>query len=472
MGQELVIENAHVMTMSQSGPTEKQYPDGAVRIEGDTIAAVGPSDEIGGDPDRVVDADGQIVLPGLINGHNHHEQSVMKAIVRVYPGSTFEWLHEMKMPLMVEMTAEDYYLSNMLTCIELLKSGVTTSVNHICQQDPDKLEAFGIEESIRTIEESGLRAVVPIGLSDTFERDEFLRSAEEFEELITDCIDRWHRSADDRIRVWPGPPGPFSTTEEMWAVTRQVADDYEDLGMYTHLASAEWGELDEIIEYGALREDFVGAHCVWLTDEDVAAMAEADVSAIHNPTYKLSYTVDSDVEAFGDGIAPMTDLKRQGGTVGIGQDGCMGDTQDLFKEMRNFAFTQQYRYRDKTIFPPTTLLEMTTIENAKALLWDDEIGSLEPGKRADLLVLDLDTVKFDPVLNTPANIVYQATADDVETVLVDGDVVVDEGELLTVDERSLRDRAQDAIVDLFDRADLDHLAEKGLDPWTNEVSFS
>jgi len=115
---------------------------------------------------------------------------------------------------------------------------------------------------------------------------------------------------------------------------------------------------------------------------------------------------------------------------------------------------------------------MTTIENAKALLWDDEIGSLEPGKRADLLVLDLDTVKFDPVLNTPANIVYQATADDVETVFVDGDVVVDEGELLTVDERSLRDRAQDAIVDLFDRADLDHLAEKGLDPWTNEVSFS
>ncbi len=472
MSSEILIENAQLITMSQSERTKKYYEDGAILIEDDQISTVGTSNDIDHCADRVLDAEGQVVLPGLINGHNHHEQSVMKAITRVYPGTTYEWIHEVKMPLMAEMDADDYYLSNMLTCIELIKSGVTTSVNHICQQDPDKLEAFGIEESIRTIKESGLRAVVPIGLSDQFEREDFLATADRFDDLITNCVDQWHRTASDRIRIWPGPPGVFSTTEAMWEVATRVADQADEIGIYTHLASAEWGEVDDVIEYGALRDDFVGAHCVWLTEEDISTMAKADVSAIHNPTYKLGYSNDSEVESFGDGIAPMTDLKREGGTVGIGQDGCMGDTQDLFKEMRNFAFTQHYRYRDKNLFPPTTLLEMATIENATALRWDDGIGSLEPGKKADLLVVDLDKVKFDPVLNIPANIVYQATADDVKTVIVDGDIVMEDRNLTTVDEKSLRDRAQIATEELIGRADLQHLVNKGFDPWINAVSYN
>ncbi len=472
MNEQILIKNAQLMTMSRSGDIKKQYLDGAVLIEGDEISAVGETDEIDSSADRVIDAEGQIALPGLINGHNHHEQSIMKAITRVFPGTTYEWIHEVKMPLMAEMDAEDYYLSNMLTCLELIKSGVTTSVNHICQQDPDALEAFGIAESIRTIKESGIRSVVPIGFSDQFEREEFLRSPEQFEEMITDAIDRWHHAASDRIRVWPGPPGVFSTSESMWEAAIRVANQSDDIGIYTHLASADWGEVDDIATYGALRDDFVGAHCVWLTEDDVTAMAEAGVSAIHNPTYKLGYTNDNDVEAFGDGIAPMSDLKREGGIVGIGQDGCMGDTQDLFKEMRNFAFTQHYRYRDKNLFPPTTLLEMATIENATALRWDDAIGSLEPGKKADIVLVDLDNIKFDPVLNVPANIVYQATADDVATVVIDGDILMEDRSLTTIDENSIRDQTQRATERLIERADLEHLVDKGVDPWTNELSFA
>ncbi len=472
MSNELLIENAQLMTMSQSEQTEKYYSDGAILIKNDQISSVGKSNDIDHRAERVIDAEGQVVLPGLINGHNHHEQSLMKAITRVYPGTTYEWIHEVKMPIMAEMNAEDYYLSNMLTCIELIKSGVTTSVNHICQQDPDKLEAFGIEESISTVKESGLRAVVPIGLSDQFEREDFLVTADRFNNLISECVDKWHRGASDRIRIWPGPPGVFSTTEVMWEVATEIADQADDIGIYTHLASADWGEVDDIIDFGALRDDFVGAHCVWLTEEDICKMAEADVSAIHNPTYKLGYSNDSKVESFGDGIAPMTNLKREGGTVGIGQDGCMGDTQDLFKEMRNFAFTQHYRYRNKNLFPPSTLLEMATIENATALLWDDAIGSLEPGKKADLLIVDLDKVKFDPVLNIPANIVYQATADDVKTVIVDGKILMEDRNLSSIDEESVRERAQTATENIIKRADLDHLVDKGFDPWTNNVSFT
>jgi 5-methylthioadenosine/S-adenosylhomocysteine deaminase len=455
------------MTMSRSEDTRKYYPDGAILIEGDRFRHVCPTSELDQSADREIDAGGKVVLPGLINGHNHHEQSFMKAITRVYPGTTYEWIHDVKIPLTREMDADDYYLSNMLTCIELLQSGVTCSVNHICQQDPAKLAEFGIEESVRSVLESGIRSVVPIGVADVFEPDDFLATPEEFRDLVADAIDRWHRK-DDRVRIWPGPAGVFSATEELWRTAETFADG-ETIGIYTHLASAERGEVETVREYGLLREDFVGAHCVWLDQEDIETMAEAGIKAVHNPTYKLSYSVDSEVDSFGDGIAPMAELKQQGGTVGVGQDGCMGDTQDLFKELRNFAFTQQYRYRDKSLFPPTTLLAMATVENARALLWDDEIGSIEPGKKADLVVVDLDGVKFDPVLNVPANVVYQATADDVDSVLVGGEVVLRDGELTTVDETALRERAQRAAEDLLERAGLSVLKEKGFRPWTEET---
>ncbi len=109
-----------------------------------------------------------------------------------------------------------------------------------------------------------------------------------------------------------------------------------------------------------------------------------------------------------------------GCTVGLGQDGCMGDTQDLFKEMRNLAFTQHYRKRDKHLFPPGKLIEMVTVDAARTMMWDNEIGSLERGKKADIVLIDLQDPKFVPLLNIPASIVYQCAPENVRTVIIDG----------------------------------------------------
>ncbi len=463
------IENVAILTMAR-GDVPNVIEDGAILIDGDQIAAVGEDDRLSADAERVIDGEGQLALPGLCNGHNHFEQSFMKAIVRVYEGTTSEWIQQFKIPLTDAMTREDYYLSSMLTCIDLLKSGVTCSVNHICQQDPEKLRAYGIAESMRAIEESGVRSVVPVGLAGKNEPDHYIVDADEYASFLEETIEQWHTEAGGRIRVWPGPTGFYSSTGPMWDIATTVAKEH-DVGIHTHFATFAEGDVERAKDHGVLGPRFVGAHCVWLSESDVEELAAHDAKVAHNPTYKLGYSIDSEVKEFGDGISPVADMAAHGCTVGLGQDGCMGDTQDLFKEMRMLAFTQQYRYRDKGLFPPSKLLEMATIDCAETMRWDDEIGSIEPGKKADITLLDLSESKFTPLQNIPANVVYQASPENVTTVLVDGEVVMEDRTLKTVDEDAIVDRAQRAATDLFDRADLDDLREKGTVPWESSHVF-
>lgn len=465
-----LLKNVDVLTVAKEGPVPTYIEDGAVLIEDDTIATVCKQEEIDVTADQIIDGNGAVAMPGLINGHNHFEQSFMKGTVRLFDGTTAEWIQEFKIPLTDEMTAEDYYLSSLLTCIDLIRSGVTCSINHICQQDPQKLRNFGVDESMRAVRKAGIRSVVPIGLAGKNEPDHFIVSNETYAEFLETVRNKWHNSANGRIRVWPGPTGFYSATEAMWQTAKSVAND-PDTGIHTHLATFEEGDVKRAKKHDLLGPDFVGAHCVWLSDSDVADLGASESKAVHNPTYKLGYSVDSDVREFGDGIAPITDLCKHGCTVGLGQDGCMGDTQDMFKEMRTLALTQHYRYRDKQLFPPSKLIEMATLDCADTLLWGDEIGSLEPGKKADITLVDLSESKFTPIQNLPSNLVYQATGENVSTVIINGNVVMEDRELTTIDEDAILDRAQRAASTLFERADLDYLEDKGFHPWASSHSF-
>jgi len=392
---DLLIKNAKIITFSERKDIKKYYPNGKILIEKNKIKKVGRNSEINERAEREIDAQGKLILPGLLNGHNHYEQSFMRPITQVYTGKTYEWILNLKIPITREMKKEDYYLSNLITCIELIKSGVTCSVNFICQQDPAKLEKFGIEESVRAVKDSGVRSVIPIGVADKFEPEDYLVSPEKGKKIIEDSIKRWNHAFDDRVRIWPGPTGIFAITGELSNIAKELADKY-GTGIHTHLASSERGEVEKAKELDLLRENFVGAHCVWLDEKDIQAMANSGMKVVHNPWYKLGYALDSSVERFGDGIAPITDMKKFGITVGLGQDGCMGATQDMFKEMRVLAYTQHYRYRDKTLFPPSKLLEMVTIDCARTMLWEDEIGSIEEGKKADIVIFKAPNHKYFP----------------------------------------------------------------------------
>ena len=459
------ITNARIISIAQDGTTAPYYHSGTVRIENDRIVAVGS--DSGAPADQEIDGTGYLVMPGLINGHNHFEQTFMAGIVRMYEGTTADWIQNFKIPMTLMMDSEDYYLSSMLAATQMIRSGVTCSVNHICQQSADSLQEFGISESFRAVGESGIRCLAPVGLAGKNEPDEFIVTADRFETLLG----RWHQAGNgafgDRLRVWAGPTGFYSSTDPMWDVARRFADASGG-GIHTHLATFARGDVEQAERLRVLGPDFVGAHAVWLDDRDVSRLARWDARVVHNPTYKLGFSLDSEVHAFGDGIAPVGELAHAGCLVGLGQDGCMGDTQDIFKEMRMLAYTQHYRHRDRQLFPPTRLLEMATIDNAKVMKWDKEIGSLEPGKKADLILLDLSDPKFVPLLNVPANIVYQASGSDVDTVIIDGQIVMRHRQITLFDEAAILSRAQSAAASLVDRAGLGSLRTRAFQPWRGD----
>lgn len=463
------ITNARIISIAQDGATEPYYECGTIRIENDRIVTIGPDS---GDPaDTEIDGTGFLVMPGLINGHNHFEQTFMAGIVRMYEGSTSDWIQNFKIPMTLEMEAEDYYLTSMLAATQMIRSGVTCSVNHICQQSADRLVDFGIDESFRAVGESGIRCLVPIGLAGKNEPDAFIVSASRFETLL----EQWHAQGNgafnDRLRVWAGPTGFYSSTEPMWDVARNVAQTTGG-GIHTHLATFSRGDVAQAERVEVLGPDFVGAHSVWLDEKDIRTLARHNARIVHNPTYKLGFSLDSAVDSFGDGIAPIGELAHAGCLVGLGQDGCMGDTQDMFKELRMLAYTQHYRHRDRTLFPPTRLLEMATIDNAAVMKWSAEIGSLEPGKKADLIMIDLSDPKFVPLLNLPANLVYQASGSDVDTVIINGEIVMEHRKITKFDEDSILSRAQKAAAKLVERAGLGSLATRAFQPWQAERQLS
>ena len=465
----ILIRNGCIFTMDER---RRYLPHGAVLVEGSRIVDVGETDRIRKEhsADIVIDASNKIVMPGLINGHDHYEQTFMKGLLRTYTERTPQWVKEFKIPLTKEMRAEDYYYSNMIACLEMIRSGITCGVNSICQQDPKKVRAFGLDKSVQAVEESGVRTLIPVSAADRFEPSEFLLSPDEAVDLVDWAITRWNGKAEDRIRVCTSVAGVFSTTPNLWRAMKNLAEE-RGVILHTHVASATTGEVEEAYVNNNLGPMITGAHCVWLSERDIEIIAKTGMKAVHCPTYKLSYSIDSKVDKFGDAIAPIADMLRKGITVGLGTDGCMGDTHDMFREMRNLAFTQQYKMQDKTLFPPTKLLEMTTVDCARTLSWQDQIGSLEPGKRADIVIIDPNHPNMIPWTNPAACLVYLASGSDVETVIIDGKIVMENRMIQTVKEKEVFQRAQSAAEDLIKRAGLEHLMSRGLDPWCSNYKL-
>lgn len=451
----LLVVNAEIFTLDSARP---YIEEGAIAIEGNTIVAVGKSTEVKSQykADMVIDAKRKVLMPGLVNGHDHFEQSFMKGLVRVYPETTARWIKEFKIPLAREFRAEDYYYSNLISCLEMIHNGVTCGVNSVCQQDPKKTRAFGLEQTVRAAEETGVRELVAVAAADKFEPDDFLLSPDEASSYVDWAIAKWNHTSNDRIRVWTGLGLAVSTSPTLWKEMRGLAEERR-VGLHMHIGSVGTGEIEAANQQGNLGPQITGAHCVWLTDHEIELMAKAGVKAVHCPTYKLSYSIDSKVSGFGDGIAPITQMVRAGVTTGLGSDGCMGDTKDLFREMRNLAFTQHYKMRDKTLFPPTQLLQMATTDCAKTMDWQDEIGSIKVGKKADLIVVDKHTANATPWANPSASLVYLVDGHDVETVIIDGKVVMKERRVVSIDEEKVMAKANGLTVDLVKRAGMESL---------------
>lgn len=456
---DLLISNAEVFSMDSRRPYIK---DGGVAVEGNRIVAVGETREIKSNyhGDIEIDAKGRVLLPGLVNGHDHFEQSFMKGLVRVYPETTAKWIREFKIPLTRELRADDYYYSNLLSCLEMIHAGVTTGVNSVCQQDTKKVRSFGLVQMVRAAEETGVRELIAVAAADRFEPDDFLLSPDEALGYVGAAITKWNHTVNDRIRVWTGLGIASSTSQTLWREMKGLAEE-RGVGLHMHIGSTGKGEIEDAFKQKNLGPAITGAHCVWLSPKEIEIMAKTGVKAVHCPTYKLGYSIDGEVSTFGDGIAPVADMVGAGVITGLGTDGCMGDTRDLFREMRNLSFTQHYRMKDNSIFPPSQLLQMATIDCARTMGWESEIGSIVAGKNADLILIGRSKPKNVPWTNPAASLVYLVDGADVETVIIDGRLVMEDKEVAGVDESAIIAQAQGHAVDLIDRAGLGQLMVKG-----------
>ena len=430
-----------------------------VVIEGDTIRGVGPA--LAAPPGaRVIEAKGRIVLPGLVNCHTHAHNNLLK-------GTSDNWTLEdsrnFARALFANRTPEEQYASAAVGALEMLKSGCTAVYDLFTAMPLMTQESA--EAVIQAYTDIGLRAVLAPSMSDlVFYRAvpglidllpaDLRKSVEAIQpgptdrmlKITEDVIRRWDGTAEGRIRIATAPAVPGECSEEYLAGCVRLVKDL-GVGFQTHLAESKmqavyaverWGKrlVHRLAETGVVSDKFVGAHGIWLTEDEIAILAAKGAAVSHNPASNLK---------IGSGIAPVREMLDAGLTVGLGADGSMAsDNQNMFESMRFAALVGKVRFPHdpERWVGSRDAWRMATTEGAKVLGLGDQIGAIEAGRKADIVMLKADPEFLQPINDIINGLVYSETGADVETVLVGGRVVLDGGRSPNVDEAKLRARAQ------------------------------
>ncbi len=372
---------------------------------------------------RVFSGRDQLILPGLINAHTHLAMVLMRGYADDLP--LMRWLKEEIWPLEAKLTAEDVYWGSLLGIAEMIRSGTT------CFADM----YFHMDAVARAVEESGMRALLAYGIiaPEPGERaDRELKITQEF-------IERFHGMAQGRIRAAISPHAPHTCHPSVWERALNLAHE-QGVPLHTHLAETK-DEVQEAlrlwkktpVEYLESLRVFevpvLAAHCVHLTERDVQILADHDVRVVHNPTSNLKLA---------SGFAPIQKLLDRGITVAIGTDGASSNNNlDIIEELRLAAFLQKGILGEATALPALEALRLGTEFGARALGWE-ELGAIEVGRRADLVVLEMDRPHWLPKYDLVSNLVYSAQAADVKTVMVDGRIVMEDRVIQTFDEEEAK----------------------------------
>jgi len=400
---------------------------GDLLINGEHIAAIGGS---GQTADTVIDADGCAVIPGFVQTHIHLCQTIFRGAADDL--ALIDWLKQRVWPMEAAHTAASITASARLGIAELIKGGTTCAltmetVNHT-------------REVFKVVEETGFRATVGKCMMD--KGDEVPRALQEktassIEESLA-LLDEWHGRAGGRIRYCFAPRFAISCTRELLAKVAELARA-RGVMVHTH-ASENRTECELVQQESGLRNitylDSVGltgrhvalAHCVHLSNDEIRTLKTTGTNVVHCPSSNLK---------LGSGLAPVVTLLEEGVSVSLGADGAACNNRlDMFTEMRTAALLQKALHGPE-VMPASRVLRMATIDGARALSLDSEIGSLEVGKRADVAIVRLDRLHATPVTDVVSALVYSAEQDDVDTVIVDGDLLMRERQLLRLNEREI-----------------------------------
>ena len=414
--EDIIIKNGTIMALDSKNSI---FENGFLCIRGDSISKIGTGNPASIKTKKIIDARGGLILPGLVNCHTHAAMSLFRGLADDLP--LMEWLNNYIFPAERKMDAEFVYIGTLLALAEMILSGTTTFCDMYLFED----------QVASAARKAGVRCLVGEVLYD-FSSPNYgpVEKGLEYTEWL---IQKWRQ--DPLVSIAVEPHSLFTCNPKLLTASNELALKY-NVPLIIHVAET-LTELSEIKEkYGKtpvqhlnslalLGPHLIADHCVHLEGSDIKSLAGHGVKVVHNPESNMKLA---------SGIAPIPQMLSQGVTVGLGTDGCASNNNlDLFSEMDTAAKLHKVNSLDPTVMDALSVLRMATIHGAKVLGLDHVTGSLEVGKKADVIVIDTHTPHLTPMYNATSHLVYAARGNDVKHSIINGQLVMEDRKLLTLD---------------------------------------
>jgi 5-methylthioadenosine/S-adenosylhomocysteine deaminase len=456
----VIFADAWLITMNEK---REVLDEASVYVEKDRIVAIGTRQDLQRrfPIAEVVDCTGRIVMPGMVNTHTHLFQTLMKGL-----GDDMvlkKWFTCMTGPSGVHLTPEDAHIAALHGCTESIRSGVTTLVDFMYVH----VKPGMITSVYNAFDQTGMRGFVCRGFgSHGLEYGVPKELIEEPEHAMGDAREQMRRynKPGGRIQIGVAPNMIWAVDEKGYRLTRQLANE-EHAFITTHVAettfelqtsASRYGMTDTefLSDIGFLGPDVLAAHCVLCKEHDIRILKHHDTKVAHNPCSNMYLA---------SGCPPIPELLTAGVTVGLASDGpASSNNHSLFQAMKFAALIQKGFHQDATIMTAEKVLELATIDGARAVGLEKEIGSLEVGKKADIVVLDFNNAFMTPIHHPVSAIVYSALGNEVTTVMIDGRFVMRDGVVTAVNEGEVRKKAQAHADALAARSGSDKFKKR---PW-------
>ena len=420
---DLLITGGTILTMN---PEYKVIEEGRIAIQGNRVIQVGNKDdpEINSfDAKEVIDAKNSLILPGLINCHTHGAMSCFRGMADDL--TLNEWLNKYIFPAEAKfVTKEMVYFGTLLSCIEMVRSGTTTFCDGY----------FFESEAAQAAKDVGMRGIMGEGVLDVPTPD--VTNPNNNIQVGARFIEEW--LGDDLITATLFCHSIYACSSNTLKKAKAITN-HHNIPFLIHLSETQEEVRESLKRFekkplaylenlGILDERLVASHVIWVDDDEIDLLNRKKVKVVHNPESNMKLA---------SGVAPVPAFLARGITVGLGTDGCASNNDlDLFREMGMVARLHKVMANDPTVLDARTALTLTTINGAKVLGRDD-IGSLEQGKKADLIIINLDKPHLVPLYNPCSHLVYAASGADVTTTIINGKIIMKDRKFLTVDEEEV-----------------------------------
>ena len=430
----ILIEHATIVTLDAE---RRILTDGSILVDGRDVVQVGPAGSVRPPrrPDRVINGRRRLVAPGFVDTHVHLTEHLSRGLM-LDDVPVARYLPDWLLPLYSTVTPEEEQAAALLACVEMIRTGTTT----FCEAGT----LFDVAAVADAVEQVGMRAILGRWTWDVEGQSGRMRqTTDEALGRAADVLAKIHGRAGGRIGAWPLLLGFGTCSAALMHGARDLAEAHGvgwgmmNLALHPRLRTRDTYTVAKLDALGLLGATTKLAHMIYVDDADVAILAARGVKIAHCPTAALKHT--KGLAAHGR----FPEMVEAGVCVALGGDSANGSNHfDMLRLMYLAATVFKDARLDVRVLPAERVLEMATLRGAEALLLDREIGSIAPGKRADLVLYDLDTPEWRPLLNPVNQLVYAASGASVRSVLIDGRVVLDEGRITTLDERTLYERVE------------------------------